>query len=443
MKLFELQRALAEKQKEGRSVVEKAIAEGRALTPDESRAVDGARAEILELQRKITTFELRDQFDAMTPDEQRSGGRLGPELPELDGGKHQYSLLRALNMNLMVREGKAKYSGLEYEVHCELEKHAERKADGIRIPLSLRSGSLAARAREQRDLTTATASGSIANILGMDLIGILRNLMVMESMGAKVLEGLSGGSFSLPKQTATATAYHVAEGAPPSASNLALTQVTWTPRTIGAVTNLSRKALIQSSLDLEALARQDIMASIAREFDRVGLNGSGQSSVPLGVMQDPNVPTVVINTNGGDPTWNTLVDLESSVASYNADFGSLGYVCSTKGRGKLKKTPKLGSTFPVFLWDKGENPGEGEVNSYRAMATNQIPDNLTKGSGTALTALLFGNFASATYGLWSGVDVLVDPYTGSSTGAVKVTAFQDYDMQFRYETAFAKCVDMN
>ena len=46
--------------------------------------------------------------------------------------------------------------------------------------------------------------------------------------------------------------------------------------------------------------------------------------------------------------------------------------------------------------------------------TNQLPSNLVKGSGTSLSPLLFGNWQDLIYAFWSGQDVIVDPYTGSS-----------------------------
>lgn len=440
MKLFELRKALADKSAEGRKIVQAAIDAQRALTPEEEARVAELRGEVGDLQRKITLFETRDRFDSLSPEERaaRDGGRLGPELPDLDGN-HPYSLVRALNMQLAVREGKGRYDGLEWEVHQELERHADRRADGIRVPWSLANRSLAGQAGrvERRDLTTATGAGAIdQNVLGTELITILRNRMVMRAMGARVIAGLTGGAFSLPKQTAASTAYHVAEENAPTGTNPTFGQVTWTPRTVGAVVNTSRKALLQTSLDFEAITRADLVASIALEFDRVGVNGAGNNHQPMGVLQDPSVAIVAIGTNGGDPTWAMAVELETTVAVGNADVGSMGYLTSNHGRGKLKTTPKIGTTYPTFLWESNE------VNGYRAMASNQVPSNLGKGSGTNLTALIFGNFESATYGLWSGLDILVDPYTGSSTGAVKITCFQDYDFALRYSESFAKCVDM-
>ena len=58
--------------------------------------------------------------------------------------------------------------------------------------------------------------------------------------------------------------------------------------------------------------------------------------------------------------------------------------------------------------------------------------NLTKGSGTGLSALIFGNWADMIFGMWRGIDLLVDPYSQSSTGAVRITAIQTCDILVRH-----------
>lgn len=459
MKLFELRRERAQKLEQARNIVQASIDAARDLTDDEKAQVTNLRSAAEDLSRKIELFELRDDL-AGDLESRDAGGRLGPgsgrdngqpDLPDLDG-RTPYSLLRALRMVYEIRHGKtgARLDGIEGEVHAELLRHKpDGVAQGVLVPWSLanprsaeRMG-LSPRAEFRGDVTTTAAAGSIANILGTPLIQYLRNRMVMQRMGAILLTGLEGGTFSLPKQTGTETAYHVGESSAPTNSNLTLGQVTWTPRTLAARSLITRKTLVQSSLDVEMLVRGSLVQTLGREFDRVGVNGSGQNQVPLGIMQDPNVPTVAINTNGGAPTWAMVVNLEKLVAQANADFGSLGYITSNAGRSKMKQTTKISaSQYSSWLWEN-DALGVGEVNGYRAMATEQVPSNLAKGSGTNLTSLIFGNFESATYGLWSGLDVLVDPYTAASSGGLVINVFQDYDFQMRYEVGFAKCVDID
>ena len=41
-------------------------------------------------------------------------------------------------------------------------------------------------------------------------------------------------------------------------------------------------------------------------------------------------------------------------------------------------------------------------------------------------------------GLWSGLDIMVDPYTGSAAGTVRVVAMQDYDVAVRHPESICK-----
>ena len=449
MKLFELKRDRSQKLDEARKLVQLAIDGARDMTADEKTKVETLKTEALELSRKIELFELRDSLGGDNTED--AGGRLGPgeqrgQLPELDG-RHPYSVLRALRMVFEVRHGAtgARFDGLEAEVHQELLKQKpEGGAQGILIPWSLANPRTAATISgvERRDVTTTTASGGIANILGTPLIEYLRNRMVMQAMGARVLTGLEGGTFSLPKQTGIETAYYVGEAVNLTNSNLTLGQVTWAPRTLGARSAITRKTILQSSLDVEAMTRESLVLTLSREFDRVGINGSGQNQQPMGIMQDPNITVVSLGTNGATPTWAMVCNLEKTVAAANADFGKLGYISSNAGRSTMKQTTKIASSqYSNFLWEN-DRLGVGEVNGYKAMSTEQVPSNLAKGSGSSLTALIFGNFDSATYGLWSGLDVIVDPYTAAQAGSLIINLFQDFDYQNRWDASFAKCVDL-
>jgi hypothetical protein len=57
------------------------------------------------------------------------------------------------------------------------------------------------------------------------------------------------------------------------------------------------------------------------------------------------------------------------------------------------------------------------------------------------SAIIFGNFADLMVGFWSGLDLLVDPYTASTTGVVRVVAMQDCDLAVRHPESFAAMKD--
>ena len=71
-----------------------------------------------------------------------------------------------------------------------------------------------------------------------------------------------------------------------------------------------------------------------------------------------------------------------------------------------------------------------------------MPSNLTKGSGSALSALLFGNWSDLLIGEWGAIDLLVDPYTNADSGQVRVVAFSFVDIAVRHAQSFAAVSDI-
>ena len=84
------------------------------------------------------------------------------------------------------------------------------------------------------------------------------------------------------------------------------------------------------------------------------------------------------------------------------------------------------------------------LNGYRAIASNQIPCNLTKGTHTTadLSALIFGNWADLVIGEWGILDLNVDTSVNSLAGGIRVIALQDVDIALRRAESFAVIKDM-
>lgn len=293
----------------------------------------------------------------------------------------------------------------------------------------------------QRDLTVGTAADG-GNTVATDLmasafIDLLRNQLALNQMGIRMMTDLTG-NLAIPRQTGGATAFWVAESAAPTESQQSFGQVPLTPKTVAAFTDISRRLLLQSSMDVEAFVRMDLAMVLALAIDAAGVNGSGASNQPRGVLNTAGIGSVVGGTNGAALTYGHLVDLESAVAVANADVGSLGYLVNARTRGHAKKTVKFGSGTEMPIWDNGSEP----LNGYRAGVSNQVPGNLTKGTAVGTcSAVLFGNWSDLILGMWSGLDLLVNPYTGADAGTVRIHAYQDVDFAVRNAASFAAMVD--
>ena len=337
-------------------------------------------------------------------------------------------------------------AGFELEVSRAMEQKNGKKAQGLWIPQEVLSRDLSV------GVTTAGGNGLrgrwignkgliYTDHMGGNFIDMLRNRTLIKTLGAQVLAGLTG-DVQIPKQTGAGTAYWVDEGVNLTEGQQTLGQVALSPKTMGAFTDFTRKLMLQSSPDIENMVRSDLATVLALELDRVAINGSGTGDEPTGILNTTGIGAVALGANGLAPTWGSIVDLEAEIANSNADVGALAYLTNSAVRKKLKQTTKVsGDAGAGFIWGDGNEPGFGSLNGYRSGVSGNVPSNLTKGSGTALSAILFGNFHDLLIGEWSGIDLQVDPYTLGVSGGIRVTVFQDIDIAVRHAESFAAITD--
>jgi HK97 family phage major capsid protein len=185
------------------------------------------------------------------------------------------------------------------------------------------------------------------------------------------------------------------------------------------------------------MVQSDIATVLGLAIQQAAINGSGASNQPSGLLTLVT-PGVIGGTNGLAPTWAHQVALETAVAVANADVSNMAYLTNAKVRGKLKSTEKATGTTGNFIWSEGTTP----INGYQAAITNAVPSNLTNGTSSGVcSAIIFGNFSDLLIGMWGGLDLMVDPYTGSTAGTVRVVALQDVDVAVRNVESFATMVD--
>ena len=89
----------------------------------------------------------------------------------------------------------------------------------------------------------------------------------------------------------------------------------------------------------------------------------------------------------------------------------------------------------------GAELGRSQIAGWRFEVSNNVPSNLTKGSGTNLSAVIYGNFADLLIGLYGTLEILVDPYTDFAKGTTGVRALQTIDIAVRHAESFAAMQD--
>ena len=344
--------------------------------------------------------------------------------------KREYSLLKAIQ-----ESATGNLSGLEREVSDEIAHRTGKAARGFYMPTNIGFG--------KRDQTVGSNSGGGflkgTDHLANEFIEAVYAKLVIGQAGARTLQGLKG-DVAIPKLSASVTnSAFVAENAAPSEGAATFAQVTMSPKTLAAFIDVSRKLMLQSDPSVEAVLREDIINTFARKIDEVAIEG-GASNHPSGILASVSNNVVGLGSNGAAIAYTNIVELIQAVEEDNAIRND----ASTKFLGNSKVTSKLRTTSKQSSGVEGNfilEPNNTML-GYDYLSSSLVPSDLSKGSGSNLSALIFGDFSQVLLGYYSGVDVVVDPFTGSSAGTTRLAFFQDMDVAIRDENAFAVIKDI-
>lgn len=289
----------------------------------------------------------------------------------------------------------------------------------------------------RRDFNVGTASEA-GNLVATDLrndlfTDVLRNNLVMASLGIRVLTGLSS-NIDIPRKTVASSIGNVTEVQTATETQPTTAKVSLTPRRKSAFVEYSKQAILQSGISIEAMLRDDLLKSMAATIENECINGSGTAPAMRGIRNTSGVGSVVGGTNGANFAWTHVIGLESAVANANAEpDGTAGYLINTKTRGTAKGTQK--ATNLQFLWDGGPQP----LNDYRVAVTNNVPSNLTKGTanGVCSSVIFSSMWDMAVLALFDSPEITIDPYTLATNGQVRITINQYADFGIRQPAAFA------
>jgi HK97 family phage major capsid protein/HK97 family phage prohead protease len=325
----------------------------------------------------------------------------------------RFSIMRAINAMANPTDRKAQEAAkFEFECSEAAQRAYGKTAQGIMLPEEIM------RSWNQRDLSAGSDGALIGeDYRGGDFIDVLRNNSAVMPM-ATMLTGLSG-DVKIPRKSAASTAAFISsEGGAAGESEFTVGSVTMTPKTLGAYTDVTRQLMIQSSLDVENLIRNDLAQSMAIAIDDGALEGSGSSGNPTGITNTSGINSVSLSSAAA-PTFAEMVSMETSVRVDNALLGDLAYIVHPTNYGTLKTTEKATNTAQFVAVDD-------VINGYKVIVSPQLTAN----------NYVFGNFSDLLIGMFGGLDIVVDPYSNSTSGTVRVVALQSVDTAVRHAVSF-------
>lgn len=430
-KSTEIKKDLQTKMTAQRAIVEGAKDENGAkrtvLNAEEAKNFDTAQTEIEALRSELnraTAYEENMRTAAAASGTPVNDGAAQEEKKIIN----RYSLHRAVRAEMGVEP----LSGVEAEMHEEVKRHA--KEAGVNI---LGVGVPAAVKRADGQTVTQDAGANGANLVSEDLGGVIEYLRprpVVESVGARMITGLRG-DVAFPTNDGGITASWEGEVATVASTKNAYGKKTMKPNRLACSVLLSLQNIWQSSPDLEAMTVADINTVAALKLDEAAINGAGSGGVPEGILNTSGITTIAGGTNGAAPTWAHIVALETAVYNANADAERMAYIINTATKGALKVTKHEAGDLGYLM------SMANTINGYNVGVSNLVPSNLTKGTGTGLSAGIFGDFSQLLIGQWGFYDLSVDDKSRKKEGYIEITMNAFYDTLVRQASAFAAVKD--
>ena len=404
---------------------EKLEESGIAKTPE---ALDALKKNQEEMTLKLEAWE--KSMSSM-----RSKFALPGAEEEAKKGKFSYGRLAGA----LKRGNLAKYAPYEYDLIKEYHKVAGEESE---------LAELDAMTKTSQQLGVDTTGGYLVGPeISSELIENLRDRPLLSKLGARVISGIKGGEFRMPKKTGSATMYHVAEGTAPTESNLTFGQVTMRPHVVKALVRVSDNLNLLSNPDIEAIVRDDITLGMALSMDLKGFRGSGSSSEPTGLV---NLGTGLNSVSCG-PGAITLAKLHEFPATIEQDLalkedGSYAYVFNPR---TIDVVRQLKDSYGRYHF-RPDTYAEQKMTilGHPFYTSNQVPKNLTVGGTSNCAEIYFGNWKEFIIGIWGTLRFKVFDQANLASGAAAglldelwfyVVAM--YDVMVRHNESFAICTD--
>lgn len=374
-------------------IVAGAKAEARKLTDAEQNEVTRCQLEAKELELKIEQSK-----NLMTA--QRNGAKPA----------EKFSLRRALLSHL---SGKS-----QRDVEAQAIEEAEAYQRNTVSPSSISSNDLVLPMFEQRGLYNAAAeavTGVVVEEDKQELLLPLRSNLTLAKAGARFMTGLTG-NIVWPKHS-DVQVYWEGENTPAQDGAGAFSKGTvFAPRRLSAYVDISEQLLVQESFDVEKYLRQLFAEKIAEKIEATAFSSAAHTeNVPDGLFQ-------TLGNVSGDMTWANIVAMETEVDVANALTGNLAYIMHPTLVGKAKTKVKDASGAGGFIF---MGNGDGQLNGYKALRTNNIPKNLGDGNEYGI---VFGNWGDYFIGQWGSMVIKTDPYSGMKNGKISLVVNSYWNM---------------
>lgn len=397
-------------------IINRAKSEVRDLTDEETQTLNDYKEQIKELDEELKALQNRlanlrfdtdedeENEENETPSNDEDTENNEEENKERSMKKEKFSLVRAIRSIANNQQLDSLTQAVIAKGSEEARKAGIATQGQIVLP-------------ESRAAVTVATEG--VDVVATDLFDILtplRSKNVLIQAGAKFMGGLVG-DVQFPVMTANNVTW---KGEVASAADGAgtFTNVKLSPKRLTAYVDISKQMLVQDSLDVENVIRQDIINAINTKLEETILgNGDGKEGgtsivAPIGMRNGVTAATVA--------DFADLCDLESDVEDANV-LGECVYVMSNKAKAALRGMIK-GTNGTGMVYENGSVDGTKAFNTSHLGSTNTV---------------IYGDFSNLAIGSWGGIDITIDNFTQATAGKVRIVVNAFFDAKKLRADAFA------
>ena len=314
---------------------------------------------------------------------------------------------------------------------------------------------------ETRDLTAGTPSAGGVTV-GTDLEKLILPLdkdFPIQSLSTSITSTLP---YSLPRVTNTTVAEWTEETRPAPEQNLIFDSVRVIPRFLRAWTTVSRELIANSSTSIENFVRAELRLALREGIERGAVQANGTNQ-PTGLLHNASIPTRTYTS--GALSYDDVLNAEQAILDANVAIQhvrthslvsgeqvtsennplrerlSLDWICSPSFKRLAKSTAQLGTNTSLPIWDTGDE-GEDDVVTIFGEGLPKVPKilgyNAHVSPFVAAGEAYFGNWREHLISSTGPIEILVDPFTLSTRGLIRISAFVSLDFSLRHDSAIVR-----
>lgn len=273
--------------------------------------------------------------------------------------------------------------------------------------------------QERSAITVGGTGGEAIGSVGLSIMEPLRNNLVMGEAGATILTGLSL-NVNMPTYSGSNVKWagetEESEDGAGTFGNLPLK-----PKRITSKLILSKQVLLQTSNSVDEYLVQEISKALAEKIEITAFGAHASTdNIPDGMFTK-------MPLSGGNLSYSSLVELESTVIANNTSLGNLAYILHPSLVKKARLTEKAAGLDFILEGSK--------LNDYPVLFTNSMPSQLQVG-GDEFGAV-FGNWKDLVIGQFGAIEFVYDKFTKAAEGEVVLIVNAYVDIKMKRESSFA------